>query len=171
MNTVTLNSIRFVVIFLIQTLILNQVELGWGIQFMIYPLMIVLLPFEMTTIYVLLIAFGMGMAVDALSNTFGLHTSSALVVAILRPGVFKLFAPRDGYENLKEGSIPQMGIAWFIYVYGTLLIVHHLWFFILEIFRFEEISLVFTKTFLSLPLSLSVSILVQSFLVSKPKDR
>jgi hypothetical protein len=171
MNVVTVNSIRFVILFLIQTLILNQVEIGWGIQFMIYPLLILLLPFEMTTIYVLLIAFGMGMAIDALSNTFGLHTSSLLVFAILRPGVFKLFAPRDGYENLKEGSIPQMGLPWFLYVFGLLLLVHHLWFFTLEIFRFDEISLVLRKTFLSLPLSITASILVQTFLVSKPKER
>jgi hypothetical protein len=171
MNNVTTNIIRFIVVFLIQTLILNQIEIKWGLQFMAYPLLIILLPFELSAINLLLVAFGVGVSIDAMANTYGLHTSSLLVVAIMRPLLFKLFAPRDGYENLKEGSIPQMGIAWFLYVYGSLLLIHHACYFIMEIFRFEEISLLLRKIFLSFPLSLAASILIQSFLVTKPKDR
>ena len=105
MNEVIKHSIRFVLLVILQSLILNQLEIGWGIQLMVYPLLIILLPFELGTVYLLLVAFIMGILIDSMSNTYGLHTSSLLVVAYFRPLIFKLFAPRDGYDNLKEGNI------------------------------------------------------------------
>jgi hypothetical protein len=171
MNDVIKHSIRFIVLVLIQTLFLNQLELGWGIQLMVYPLFIVLLPFEIATIPMLLLAFLMGISIDAISNTYGLHTSSLLLIAYMRPGVFKLFAPRDGYDILKEGTSFHMGMRWFISVYGTILFTHHFFFFIVEIFRFSDFLFILQKTLLSLPLSFLLSLLLQALFVSKPKER
>lgn len=171
MNEVIKHSIRFVLLVILQSLILNQLEIGWGIQLMVYPLLIILLPFELGTIYLLAIAFVMGMAIDSISNTYGLHASSLLLVAYLRPQIFKMFAPRDGYDNLKEGNIYEMGTRWFIYVFGTLLFIHHFWFFVLEMFRLNDILLILQKTFISLPLSFLICLLLQALLVSKPQER
>jgi hypothetical protein len=171
MNDFVKHIVRFIVLILIQTLFLNQLEIGWGIQFMIYPLFIMLLPFEMATIPMLLLAFAMGMSIDGISNTYGLHTSSLLLVTYMRPGVFKLFSPRDGYDNLKEGTSFQMGARWFISVFGSLLLAHHFFFFTLEIFRFAEIMFILQKTLVSLPFSFLLSMLLQALFVSKPKER
>ena len=171
MNDIIKHIVRFFVLILFQTLFLNQLEIGWGIQFMIYPLFIMLLPFDMATIPMLLIAFVMGMSIDGISNTYGLHTSALLVVTYMRPGIFKLFAPRDGYDNLKEGTSVQMGARWFVSVYGTLLFAHHFFFFTLEIFRFSEIMFILQKTLISLPLSCLLSMLLQALFVSQPTER
>ena len=171
MTDILKHSFRFIILVLIQTLFLNQLEIGWGIQFMVYPLFMVLLPFEMATIQMLLLAFLMGMSIDGISNTYGLHTAALVLVTYMRPGIFKLFAPRDGYDNLKEGTSFHMGMSWFISVYGTLLLTHHLFFFIIEIFRFSDFFFILQKTALSLPLSFLLSLLLQALFVSKPKER
>lgn len=171
MNDIIKHSVRFVLLVLIQTLFLNQLEIGWGIQLMVYPLFIVLLPFEMATIPMLLLAFAMGMSIDGISNTYGLHTASLLLVTYMRPAIFKLFAPRDGYDNLKEGTSFHMGMRWFISVYGTMLLVHHLFFFIVELFRFSDFLFILRKTITSLPLSFTLSLLLQALFVAKPKER
>jgi hypothetical protein len=138
---------------------------------MVYPLLIILLPFELGTVYLLLIAFIMGIVIDSISNTYGLHASSLLLVAYFRPLIFKMFAPRDGYDNLKEGNIYEMGTRWFIYVFGTLLLIHHFWFFILEMFRLNDVLFILQKTFFSFPLSFLMCLLLQALLVSKPQER
>ena len=171
MNEVIKHIIRFVLLVGIQSLVLNQLEIGLGIQIMVYPLFVLLLPFELSVIAVLALAFAMGIAIDSISNTYGLHASSLVFMAYLRPIIFKLFAPRDGYDNLKEGRSYQMGMRWFIFVYGILLFLHHLWFFTLEIFRMDDFFFLLQKVFLSLPLSFLFSILLQSLFVSKPKER
>ncbi|MDB0011195.1 hypothetical protein N9E20_00130 [Crocinitomicaceae bacterium] len=171
MNNIVVHIFRFLVFVLIQSLVLNSLEIGLGIQLMIYPLFIILLPFETTLPVLLLVAFVMGFSIDSISNTFGLHTSSLLLVAYLRPFVFNMFSPREGYDPLKEASIFEMGQRWFISVFGILLLIQHLWFFTLEMFNINEMLYVFQKTILSAPLSFLLCILLQVIFVSKPKER
>lgn len=167
MNIYLNNSLRFVFFVLLQVLVLNQIEIGWGIQIMISPLFILLLPVEIGVIPLLFIAFAHGLAIDAMSNTYGLHTSSLLVFAYARPAVFKLFAPRDGYEHLTEANIFTMGFTWFVKTFGLLLLFHHLWFFLIEMFKLNEVLFVLQKTILSSFLSMVLCILFQYLFLRK----
>jgi hypothetical protein len=169
MNIITKYSVRFLILGLIQVLLLNQLEIGFGIQAMIYPLFILLLPIDLGTIPLLFLAFVLGISIDALSNTFGLHASSLLVLAYCRPLFFKVFSPRDGYENIKEGSSYEMGFIWFLWVFGGLLTIHHFWFFYMEVFRFNEIIFVLQKTAFSVPVSFIMAFILQFLIVNKPK--
>ncbi len=171
MKDIIKHSTRFIALIVIQALILNQLEIGLGIQLMVYPLFIILLPFDIGVIAMLFLAFLMGISIDAISNTYGLHASSLVLVAYLRPSIFKIFAPREGYDILKEGNIYEMGTRWFLYVFGIMLLIHHLWFFLLEIFRFNEFLFILRKTALSLPLSFLICLLIQTMFVTKPKER
>ena len=126
-----------------------------------------LLPFEMSVIRLLLVSFLLGVFIDAFSNTFGLHASSLVFLAYIRPVVFRWFAPRDGYDNIKTPSIFDMGNRWFLIVFGSLLIFHHLWFFTMESFSFGELLLILQKTFPSALLSFTVCIILQTLFLKK----
>lgn len=167
MNQVVKNILRFLALMVFQVLVLNQIEIGFGIQIMVYPLFILLLPVEMGVSMLLLLAFGLGIMIDAMSNTYGLHASSLLVVAYFRPVIFKLSAPRDGYDPLLETNLHTMGYKWFVKTFGVLLIIHHFWFFLLEIFKLNELIFVFQKTGLSVVLSFSLCILLQYLFMNK----
>ena len=114
MNTLIKHGVRFLFFVLVQVVILNQVEIGWGTQLMIYPLFIALLPVDINILLSLVIAFALGLSIDSFSDTYGLHASSLLVVSYFRPIVFKVFSPRDGYEQMEEANIHQMGFSWFL---------------------------------------------------------
>jgi hypothetical protein len=171
MKLIITQIIRFVLFVLIQSLVFNQLEIGMNIQIMIYPLFLMLLPFETNILILLILAFVMGLSIDSISDTYGLHTSSLLLFAYLRPIVFNMFAPREGYDSIKEASFFEMGQRWFISVFGLLLFIHHLWFFALEMFSMNEISLILQKTILSVPLSFLLCIFLQVIFVNKPKER
>ena len=171
MKLIITQIIRFVLFVLIQSLVFNQLEIGMNIQIMIYPLFLMLLPFETNILILLILAVVMGLSIDSISDTYGLHTSSLLLFAYLRPIVFNMFAPREGYDSIKEASFFEMGQRWFISVFGLLLFIHHLWFFALEMFSMNEISLILQKTILSVPLSFLLCIFLQVIFVNKPKER
>jgi hypothetical protein len=171
MNEILKHSIRFAFVLLLQTMVLNQLEIGWGIQIMIYPIFIFLLPFEMTTSVILLIAFGLGMLIDSISNTYGLHTSALLVIAYFRPAIFKAFAPRDGYDQLKEGNIYEMGRTWFFSTFSILLLIHHFWFFVVEMFRLDDLLFVLQKTIFSFIISFVFCLLLQMLFIRKTAER
>jgi hypothetical protein len=161
MRVIIINSIRFVLFVLLQSLVFNQLEIGLGIHPMIYPLFIMLLPFSTSPLVLLFLAFAMGMSIDMLSNTGGLHASALLAFALFRPLIFKAFGPREGYDPGKEGSIYEMGQSWFFYCFGILLLIHHTWFFFMEVFKFSEMLYVLRKLILTLPVSYLLVILIQ----------
>ena len=169
MNGLVLNITRFIVLLFVQVLLLNQIEIGFGIQLMVYPLFIFLLPMKMNRIALLFLAFMFGIFIDAFSNTYGLHTSAILLFAFLKPMIFNLFYNQDDFDPSIEMNVLNMGTVWFIKVFGTLLFVHHFWFFFIEMFQFNKIGFVFQKTLLSLPLSFLISILLQYLFVKKHK--
>lgn len=171
MSPIFKNSIRFILFILAQGLIFSQLEIGFGIQIMIYPLYILLLPLEMGVIWAMLISFIMGLSIDIFMNTFGLHASAAVLIGYIRPELLKLFAPRDGYESFTEGNINQMGYRWFISVFSIITIIHHLYFFFLEQFKLSELLYVLQQTILSGILSLIVAILLQVVFFKKPKTK
>ena len=171
MNLILKHTIRFLFFALAQVLILNQIEIGYGIQLMIYPLFIFLLPVEMSIIVLMILAFVIGLTIDALSNTYGLHASSLLVFAYARPFIFKIFAPRDGYDVLQETNIFVMSNSWFLKTFGILLAIHHLWFFSLEMFKLNDFVFILQKTLLSLPLSLIICLLLQYLFLKKTNEK
>jgi len=167
MNLFVKHGLRFLLFVFVQVLVLNQIELGYGIQIMIYPLYILLLPVDLAIIPLMLIAFSTGLFIDVMSDTYGLHTSAMVAFAYARTLIFNLFAPRDGYDPLLETNVSNMGTGWFLKVFGLLLILHHFWFFMLEMFKLNEIGFVLRKTALSAPLSFLICILLQYLLLQK----
>ena len=168
MRLIVISIVRFILLVVTQSLVFNQLEIGLGIHPMIYPLFIMLLPFHINSVLLLVLAFAMGLSIDMLSNTGGLHASSLLVFALFRPIIFKVFGPREGYEPGKEGSLYEMGHRWFFFCFGILLIIHHAWFFFMEVFKFNEIMYVLRKLLFSVPVSYLLVILIQ-FLFLKRK--
>lgn len=165
------HSVRFVLFALIQAFIFNQLEIGWGIQFMVYPLFILLLPWEMGVFTTMLIAFFFGALIDSISNTYGLHASSAVVIAYIRPYIFKMFETRDGYEAGQELSLLSQGFRWIFPVHGLLLLIHHFWFFTIEIFKFNEMLYILQKMLLSLPASFTLIVLIQLVFIKRTVQR
>lgn len=171
MNVVFKNSIRFVLFVILQALVFNQIEIGFGIHIMVHPLFIMLLPFETGVFTLMILGFALGLIIDVFSNTYGLHASSLLLMAYVRPLIFKFYGPREGYDPLKEPSVFDMGSRWFLFVFGYLILIHHFWYFLVEIFRFDQFLLILQKTIFSVIISYLLCIVLQTFLVKKSKTK
>lgn len=171
MEVIVVPILRFLGIFLLQVFVLNAIEPGFGIHIMVYPLFIAILPFNNNVFSVLTISFFLGFTIDIFSNTFGLHASAALTMALLRPTLYKYFSPRDGYDNLKQPTILDMGVRWHLMTFGSLILVHHLWFFTLESFRFDEILIVLKKTVLSGVITYVLCFILQYIFFKQEKSR
>lgn len=171
MRIFLIHSLRFVLFLIAQALLFNQLEIGLGIQAMIYPLFILLLPYNLNIFIAMLVAFALGFGIDSISNTYGLHASSAVLLAYLRPTIFKTFEPRDGYENTQELNMYEMNSTWLLSVFGLMLLIHHFWFFTLELFKLNEIGFILQKTILSVPISLLICVVIQVIFIRRPGNR
>lgn len=125
---------------MLQVLILNKITLHWfpepaGALFIpsIYPLFILLLPFETPVWALLILGFLLGITVDTFMTTAGMHASATILMAYLRTNVLNALMPRSLTEYVnQQPSIKNMGWMPFLVYSGFLIIVHHLLFFSLE---------------------------------------
>jgi hypothetical protein len=108
---------------------------------------------------------------DFFSSTPGMHMSACVVMMYARLYLLRLLAPREGYEFGVRPTVPRMGLAWFMTYAGLLIVVHHLWLFLIELHRFDDILTTFLRALLSAVFTLGLSLLAQ-FLTSSPdRDR
>ena len=161
MNQIGNIVLRFLLLAFLQVIILNNLEPGWGVYIMVYPLFILMLPIEINPIVLMISSFALGIIIDSLSNGFGLHASAATLIAYLRPTIFKFYAPRDGYDSVENAGIRVLGFQWFLGAYGTMLLVHYIWYFTLESWQLNEILLILRKVAINVPLAFGVTLLVQ----------
>jgi len=142
MSTLVKNIIRFCIILAIQVLILNKVTLQWWAQpagfpvFIpfLYPLFLLLLPFETPVAALLIIGFLSGLTVDSFMNTAGMHAFAMVLIAYFRVNVFNALLPKNLSEySGQTPSVKTMGWLPFVTYVSFLVVMHHGAFFTLEL--------------------------------------
>lgn len=170
LNEVIRNIIRFIILISVQVLILNNIELGRFINPFLYVLFIIILPFETPKWAVILCAFLIGITMDMFSDTGGMHAAACVFMGYLRPGILKLFSPREGYEFGTQPTVQYLGLPWFLSYAGVLVFAHHLVLFYIEIFRFSEFFPTFLRVIVSSVFTLFLIIVTQYLFYRKKQD-
>lgn len=169
-NVIIRNIFRFFLLVLIQVLIIKNIELGRFINPFVYVLFIVVLPFETPKWLLLCIAFILGITIDMFYDTAGMHAAACVFMAYLRPGVLKLFSPRDGYEFGTQPTIQYLGVPWFLSYAGILVVLHHLVLFYFEVFRFSEFFSTFFRVLVSSIFTMLLVVISQYFFQRKKEQ-
>lgn len=161
------NIWRFVFVILLQVLVLNNIQLFGFINPYFYIIFILLLPFETPHWALLVIAFLLGISVDLFVNTPGMHASATVIATFFRPMILNVFAPRDNYE---VGTFPRIyyyGLGWFFRYTLILVVIHHVFLFYLEIFRFSDFFITLSRSLISSALTIVLIILSQYVIFRK----
>jgi rod shape-determining protein MreD len=148
----------------LQVLVLNHVYLGGFINPYLYVYFILLMPFDTPKWMLLTASFALGFSVDIFTNTIGLNAAACVLMAFARPFVTELIS--SGTESLigDTPSLKNQGIKWFLYYSILLVLIHHFALFYLEVFRFSEFFLTFTRVLLSAVFTL-ILILISEYLL------
>ncbi|MEQ8908982.1 MAG: rod shape-determining protein MreD [Vicingaceae bacterium] len=154
---------QFFFFVLVQVLVLNNMQFSSMINPYLYIIFLLWLPIETPKWFLLAVAFVLGIAVDMFTNTMGMHASACIFLAFCRPFILGLMAPRDGYEPNQKPGIKDFGIAWFV-TYATILtLLHHLFLFYVEVFRFENFFSTLARVFASTLFTLVLIVISQYF--------
>ncbi|MBU3813492.1 MAG: rod shape-determining protein MreD [Candidatus Bacteroides intestinipullorum] len=148
-------SAWFVGLFLLQVLVLNHMHIaGYATPFL-YIYMILKMDSETPRNGLMLWAFFLGLAIDLFSDTPGMNAASAVLLAFLRPGIMRLFAPRDLTGNFVP-AIQTMGIAPFLKYALVGMLLHHAALLVLEYFSTAHIGLLVLRILASTLLTLAL---------------
>lgn len=158
MNIYIKNILRFCIIVLLQVLILNKITLRWWSEpdnfpvFIpyIYPLFLLLLPYDLPVWGLLIAGFVLGSTIDAFTNTAGMHAFATVLIAYLRTNVLSALLPRNLTEySGMQPSAKNMGWMPFLVYSGFLILLHHLVFFSIELWNLSNIGLLLLKVLAS----------------------
>ena len=164
------NALRFIAFILIQVLVINNLGLSFYINPYLYPFVLMMLPFNMPHWLLIVIGFFTGLTVDAFCNTMGMHAAACTFMTFARPLVLRFLSPKGSYESMDQPRLQSLGYGWFIAYTGTLTLLHHLVYFYIEVFSFDNFFLTFGKVLLSAIVS-TLLIFLTALIFSPGKQR
>jgi len=152
----------------LQVVLLNNIAItNIGLTPYLYIVFILILPLETPPWLLLVYAFSLGLIIDIFDDTGGLHSAALLFVAFLRPVNLRIMAPRDGYESGTQARIFHYGFGWFFKYALLSVFVHHLIFFFLDTFSFENFFYTLLRIFATTLLSVTVIMMSQYLIFRK----
>ena len=125
------------------------------------------LPFELGRVPLLFIGFALGISVDIVYNTIGIHAASCVLMAYAREPVKGWFRPGGGYEPGMEPTIQSMGFQWVFSYSASLIAIHHILFFLLEASDWTLISSTLLKILASTAFTLAVILIIKSLNIKR----
>jgi len=166
-NSYFINILRFVLLILVQVLIFNNLNFFGYINPMVYILFLYWYPIREKRALFILLSFLLGLMVDWFSDTMAIHAAATVTIAYLRPMIMRFcFGVNYEFQNFKLTNTTKAQQITFL---ALLIIVHHLIFFTLEIFSFENTLLILKKVF-SIGMATIIICLLLSSLFSVSKE-
>lgn len=168
--------VNFIIIMSVQIFILNDIVIKSAVTIfgvpafipLIYPMILLLLPVNTPHWLTMFLGFAVGITMDLFSNTPGVHASACVLLGYVRPYLLNLFFQ----QNIKElgDTIPtlfRMGFRSFLLYILFALIIHHFYYYVIQIWSFKNTPLILYKSLLSTVLSIILIILSQLIFAKK----
>lgn len=138
MNSILRYAGSFLILVLLQLLIFNNIEFSGYINPYIYVMFILVLPVAIPSWILLILAFLTGSVIDLFSGTIGIHAFATVMAGFVRPRVLSLNVTAEATESDMSPSSYRNGLRWFLVYVVTVVLVHHLALFFVEIFTFRN---------------------------------
>ncbi len=162
MNIITENIVRYVVLFLLQILLINNLQF-WGLcSPALYVFCLIALPVRLPQWVEMLIGFGTGFVMDVFCNTLGIHTAACVLVSFVRPMLLKgLVADNDRLIGTPTGG--TIGVVTYLKFVSILVVIHHTMVFALEAFSLHNWWMTLLQILISSMVSIAVIIGIDAF--------
>jgi hypothetical protein len=153
--------ISFFLYALVQVLLLKNLVLFNTAFCFLYMAFILMLPVEMDSLLLMLIAFLLGFTIDIFYNSLGMHALALVAVAYLRNYWLATITPQGGYDIGIPPTLAANGLQWFLVYSLPLVFIHHLILFFVEAAGFALFWYTMLKAITSLLFTITLMLLLQ----------
>ncbi len=169
-SQIPINLFRLVLLLLAQILIFSNVNYSSFINPYVFPLFILLLPFETPRWLLMLVGFSSGLLLDYFLGSIGMHAAACLLIGYLRPFLINIITPK-GTEFEISPNIFAQGTTWFIVYLGITMFIYLTLYFFVEAATFLNFFFMLLKIFLSVLCSVFFMLIFLFLFSSKKKKR
>ncbi|QTV06018.1 rod shape-determining protein MreD [Faecalibacter bovis] len=143
-----INIITILLLALAQVFIFNHINFLGSYQPYIYVVFVLFYPPYQSRYLLLLLAFILGLSIDILEYTGGIHAFALTFIAFYRNTIIKLLAGKVNFE-MEYFNFNSFSISQWIFYLTILIIFHHSVLLLLENFKFTGILTVLTNALIS----------------------
>ena len=141
------NIVRFILLLATQITIFNNIDFLGYINPFPYILFIILFPVNGNKSILALSSFFIGIIIDLFCNSGGVHAASCLLLAYVRPIIFKFsFGLSYEYQTVRLNDVLTTERFSFILIS---VIIHHFSLFLLEVFQLNFLWDILLRTLVS----------------------
>lgn len=161
---------QFLLLLLAQVLVFSNINFSPFINPYIFPLFVLLLPFETPRLVLMLMGFASGLALDTFLGSTGMHAATGLLLGYLRPFLISVITPK-GTEFEISPNIFAQGLSWFVIYLGLSTFIYLSSYLIIEAGTFYNFFLLLVKIIASLIVSVVIMIALLYIFSSRKKRR
>lgn len=173
MSSLVRNILRLILFLMVQVFVLN--EIPFLHQFVVpylYFLFILWLPFSISRLGLLVIAFFTGLMLDYFMWRPGMHAAACVLIAYARPFVIGLLIPKDIEEfTYREPSPRSLGWAPYTIYAFVLTLLHHIYLTFLQWLQFGTFLEFLIKVAATTAISMLLILTVELIFTRKVKFR
>lgn len=148
------NLFRILVLCLLQVFVFNHINFLGSYQPNIYLVFILFYPATQSRYALVLLAFVLGLSIDVLENTGGIHAFATTFIAYFRYSIIKLLSGKSNFE-IDFFSFSSFSIYQWVFYLSILVLTHHFILLTLENFKFTGILTVFMNALITSGLTLT----------------
>ena len=149
-----------------QALLFDNMVLWNYVSPLPYVIFILLLPSDTPRLWQLVLAFVLGLSIDALASSLGLHAAASTLMAFLRPYLLGRLHSRQGKETDYIPSMGSMGSIWSLKYTLILVAAHHVTLFFLATTSMSNLWNTFARALVTTIFTSFMVLLLQLFLFS-----
>ncbi len=142
-------STLFVVVTLLQILFFNNLSVSVSLSPLVYVVVILLLPLQISHFAILMMGLLMGLLMDWSMGLAGVNTISTLFIAFFRPYLLNMVISKEVLAGSGIPSDIRLGVGGYSRYLILMVAIHHAIFFGLESLSFENLSLYAIRFFVS----------------------
>ncbi|MFZ2285617.1 MAG: rod shape-determining protein MreD [Bacteroidales bacterium] len=139
----------FLILMVLQLLIFNNIEFSGYVNPYIYVMFILVLPVAIPSWILLILAFLTGFVIDLFSGTIGVHAFATVMAGFVRPWVLSFNVTAEASEPDMSPSSYRSGFRWFLIYVVTIVLIHHLALFFVEVFSFRNFFHILLRVLIS----------------------
>ena len=136
--------LRLCLLLAAQAMVFSSLDFSPLVNFVVFPMFVLLLPFATPRWLLMLIAVFTGWLLDLLLGTVAMHAACCLLIAYLRPFLITIITPK-GTEFEISPNIHSQGLVWFLTYVPFSVAVYMAYYLLLESFTFYHIGWLLIK--------------------------
>ena len=173
MNTYIRNILVYALLLILQVVIFNKFTLGGVATPHVFLIFLLMLPLNLNFAVTILIAFFSGLLVDLFSSNMliGFHAFSCVLMMALRDWWITIVTTRISFRGNEDVFLTSQPIQWYLNYLTPLILIHHIAFYMLEAFSFDNFWMTLLKISTSTIYSLFFCVIFMILVYSKTARR